>query len=93
MNNTIKFLKSLPGKVVLGILVTGAVIAMILGLLAKGTALKAKELNLEALLKDAVSRFKVKENQDKIKELDKPVKKEDLETEPGKVVKFYKDRK
>ena len=56
-------------------------------------AVKAKDLNLGALISDALTKLKLQQNKDKIKDLDKPVKKEDLESDPKKVEDFYKNRK
>ncbi len=86
----LNYLKSLPGKVLVGIIVSGVVIITVLKLFAKGTALKAKELNLGAIIQDALDKFKLSENKKKISDLDK---KPDLEKDPEKVEKFYKDRK
>lgn len=89
----LNYLKSLPKKLVIGVVVAATVIFVVLQLMAKGTALKARELNLGAIVQDALDKFKLKSNKDKISELDKKPKKEDLEKDPKKVEDFYKDRK
>lgn len=89
----LEFIKSLPGKILVGVIVAATVIFAVLQLMAKGTALKAKELNLGAIIQDALDKFKLKTNSDKIKELDKKPSKEDLEKDPKKIEDFYKDRK
>ena len=87
------YLKSLPRKLIVGVVVVATVVFVVLQLMAKGTALKAKELNLGAIIQDALDKFKLKTNSDKIKDLDKKSSKEDLEKDPKKVEDFYKDRK
>jgi uncharacterized membrane protein YgaE (UPF0421/DUF939 family) len=87
------YLKSLPRKLVVGVIIAATVVFVVLQLMAKGTALKAKELNLGAIIRDALDKFKLKSNSDKIKDLDKKPNKEDLEKDPSKVEDFYKDRK
>lgn len=89
----LEYLKSFPRKLLVGVIVAATVIFVVLQLIAKGTALRAKELNLGAIIQNALDKFKLKTNSDKITELDKKPKKEDLEKDPKKVEDFYKDRK
>lgn len=93
LNKVLVFLKTLPGKIVMWGLIGVTIIFIILQVLAKSTMLKAKDMNLTALINDAINSFKVKQRQEEIKDLDKPVKKEDLKTKPDDVEEFYKNRK
>lgn len=93
MVKILNYLAQIPKKVILWILVGGTILLILLKMLAKGTALKAKEMNLSAIIQDALDKFKLKENKKKIEELEKKPKKEDLEKDPDKVIDFYKNRK
>lgn len=88
-----KYLKDIPGKVILWIAIVGIVVIAVLKFAAKSTTLKAKEMNLGAIIQDALDKFKIQQNKDKIKDLDKKPSKEDLEKDPNKVEDFYKNRK
>lgn len=90
MNAVFKFFKELPGKVILWLLIGGTVAMIVLHFLAKSATLKAKEINLAALIQDAVDKLKISQRKEKIKELDKP---QPTETDPKKVEEFYKNRK
>ncbi len=68
-------------------------VGVVLHFAALSAAVKAKDLNLSALISDALTKLKLQQNKDKIKDLDKPVKKEDLESDPKKVEDFYMNRK
>lgn len=91
--NFLTYLKNIPRKVFLWIGLAIAIILIILEFLAKSTALKAKDMNLSALISDAIDKFQISTNKSKIKDLDKKPKKEDLEKDPSKVEEFYKNRK
>lgn len=93
LKRSLAFLKEIPGKVFLWIIVGGIVLIAVIKFVAKSTTLKAKEMNLGAIIQDALDKFKIKQNKDKIKDLDAKPKKEDLEKNPNKVEDFYKDRK
>lgn len=92
MNKVLKFLKSLPGKVIFYFLLGFTIVIILLQFLAKSTSTRAKEMNLGALIQDAIDKLKIKQNKEKIEELEKEPKKEDLETDPNKVIDFYKNR-
>ncbi len=85
----INSLKSISNKTILGVLVGLTVLGIILHALSKGTALKARELNLKALLNEAMRKVKIKINDDKIEETKKPVV---TVKDPKKVSEFYKNR-
>lgn len=90
MVKVLEFLKSLPGKVLVGFVIVFTVLFALLKFLGASTVLKAKELNLGALIEDALVMARVKERKKKIEDLDKPPK---TETDPDKVEEFYKNRK
>ncbi len=90
MKKVISWLGVIPGKVWLYLVIGGVVLITVLKFMGKITTANAKELNLSALITDAVNKFKLEQNKEKIKELDKPVK---PETDPKKVEEFYKNRK
>jgi hypothetical protein len=86
-------LLSVPKKV--WFYVVAAIVGLIslLKLSSSLIANNAKELNLKALIEDAVNSFKLKDNKKKIKELKKEIDIETLEIDPVKIEEFYKRRK
>jgi len=82
-------IKGISNKTIFGVLVVLTVVGIILHALSKGTAIKARELNLKALLNEAMRKVKIKINDDKIEETKKPVK---TVKDPKKVSEFYKNR-
>ncbi len=87
------FLQSVPRKVILWALIGFTIIIILLQFLASATSTKAKEMNLGALIQDAIDKLKLKQNKEKIKDLEKKPTKEDLKTDPKEVEDFYKKRK
>jgi predicted metalloendopeptidase len=86
-------LKALPTTVWFYLVGGLIVLTVVLKFTSKVISTNAKELNLKALIEDALNSLKLQQNKDKIKELKKPVNKDELETDPNKVEDFYKNRK
>lgn len=87
MSNLLKSIQSIPGKVFFWILMAGTIVVILLQFLGKATVLKAKEMNLQALINEAIRKFKIQTNDQKIDDLKKaPETKKD----PKEVEDFYK---
>lgn len=77
----------MPGMVLFWIGLIFTVVLVVLSYLGKLTSLKGQQANLQELINDAITRLKIKQNKDKIKDLEKiPATKKD----PKEVEDFYK---
>lgn len=81
---------SVPKAVIFYVVLGVTVVGIVLTFMAKSTTLKAKEMNLNALLEDAVTKLKIQFNKDKIKDLDK--KPTAPNRDPNEIIDFYKKR-
>lgn len=80
-------LQKIPGMVLFWVILGFTVVFIVLNYLGKLTSLKGQKANLDALIRDAVARLKLKQNEDKIKELKK---KPETVKDPKEVEDFYK---
>lgn len=80
-------LQQIPGMVIFWVVLAFTVVIVVLNYLSKLTSLKGQQVNLDALIRDAIARLKLKQNEDKINDLKK---KPTTVKDPKEVEDFYK---
>lgn len=80
-------LQQIPGMVIFWVVLAFTVVIVVLNYLDKLTSLKGQQANLDALIRDAIARLKLKQNEDKNEALKK---KPETVKDPKEVEDFYK---